>query len=383
MNAEAPLLTFVIPCLNEASTISGVIADCQKGGEQCQCSFEVVIADNGSTDGSQVIARSHGSRVINVPDRGYGAALLAGIKAAKGAYILMGDADSTYELFRAAEFIQKLQLGYDLVMGNRFQGEIEFDAMPFLHKYLGNPVLSALGRLFFGITIGDFHCGLRAFNRDAILALNLNCSGMEFASEMIIKSSLADLKITEIPTNLRPNPPGRTPHLRTWQDGWRHLKYMLSYSPKYSFLPLALILFLAAIILIFSYATQSFFLTGPNTLIFSFSCLVAALGIISDYLLTREMVYYKYLPKKTYSSNMLDYVLGLRKGTDRLFKLSAGAFVGSIFSFLYLIYLAFQGLSSVPAAGIAGFSACGFILVAFFSYLTAAKISSYRSIHCA
>ena len=379
--AEKPLLTFVIPCLNEAATISGVIADCRVGGDRCQCSFEIVVADNGSTDGSQAIAEAGGAYVVNVHERGYGAALLAGIKAAKGTYILMGDADSTYEFQMAVEFLRKLQLGYELVMGNRFQGEIAPGAMPFLHRYLGNPVLSALGKLFFGITIGDFHCGLRAFNRDSILGLNLNSKGMEFASEMVIKSSLAELRTTEIPTNLRPNPPGRTPHLKTWRDGWRHLKYMLSYSPKYSFLPLAVMLFLSALLLIAAYATQSSFLTGPNTLVFAISCLVAALGIISDYLLTREMVYSRYLLRKAFLSARLDRLLGLRNGTDRLFKISAVAFLGSLLGLAYLASLVYLGLNSVPAAGVAGSISCGLMLISTFFYLTAAKITAYRSIH--
>ena len=239
-----PLLSFVIPCLNEASTIGRVIEECKQGGLACVGAYEVIVADNGSTDGSREIAKAHGARVVEVATRGYGAALIAGIHAASGTYVLMGDADSTYEFQTARDFLAKLQQGYELVMGNRFQGRIAPGAMPLLHRYLGNPVLSALGRLFFGIKTGDFHCGLRAFNREAILGLNLNSTGMEFASEMVIKSSLMDLRTAEIPTNLRPNPPGRTPHLNTWRDGWRHLKFMLSFAPKYSLLPLAGVLFM-------------------------------------------------------------------------------------------------------------------------------------------
>ncbi|MCS5694478.1 glycosyltransferase family 2 protein, partial [Cyanobium sp. FGCU-6] len=177
----------MIPCLNEARTIGAVVDECVMGGQDVGGSFEVIVADNGSSDGSQAIALAHGAKVVDVPVRGYGSALAAGISAARGRYVLMGDADLTYEFGKASEFIRVLRQGNDLVMGNRFKGEIAAGAMPFLHRYLGNPVLSALGRLFFGIRIGDFHCGLRAFDRDAILALNLRCTGMEYASEMVIK----------------------------------------------------------------------------------------------------------------------------------------------------------------------------------------------------
>lgn len=381
MFAEPPLLTFVIPCLNEAATISSVVRDCYRGGEQCKCSFEIIVADNGSSDGSQLIAESLGAHVINVTERGYGSALLAGFKAAQGEYIIMGDADSTYEFFRAAEFIYELRSGYQLVMGNRFKGEIASGAMPFLHRYLGNPVLSTLGRIFFGINISDFHCGLRAFNRDAILSLNLNSKGMEFATEMVIKSSLAELQITEVPANLRPNPPNRTPHLNTWRDGWRHLKYMLSFSPKYSFIPVSVFLFIVSFLLISAYLAQAYIFTGPNTLVFGITFFVAGALMISDYILTREMLYYQYSVRKTYLSRHIDRFLGLQRGTDRLFKVSLLSFVFSLFSLFVLCVLTYFGISSVPAAGIAGASTCILILTSAFLYLLAAKISAYRSIH--
>ena len=378
--ASSTVLSFVIPCLNEAATIRAVIEDCKKGGESCNVSFEVIVSDNGSTDGSQAIAQSVGARVIDVPERGYGAALLAGIQAAKGTYILMGDADSTYEFAQAGQFLGKLQQGYDLVMGNRFKGRIAPGAMPLLHRHLGNPVLSALGRLFFGIKIGDFHCGLRAFDRDAILGLNLHSKGMEFASEMVIKSSLMDLRTAEISTNLRPNPPGRIPHLKTWRDGWRHLKFMLSFAPKYSLLPVAGLLFIVAILLITLYARQWGAFTGPNTLVFAASCFVAVLSILSDYLLTREMLYSSYSSRRTRASFWLDGVLGLAKGTDRLFKLAAFAFAASILGFLVLGSFAFRGFLSMPVAALVGLFACTLMLTSVSAYLTATKISSYRSL---
>ncbi|MEA5414419.1 glycosyltransferase family 2 protein [Synechococcus sp. BA-132 BA5] len=381
MQAEVPLLTFVIPCLNESRTLSSVIADCYEGGRACGCPFEVIVADNGSTDGSQEIAQSAGAHVVDVPIRGYGAALLAGIRAAKGTYILMGDADSTYEFAQAGQFLGKLQQGYDLVMGNRFKGRIAPGAMPLLHRHLGNPVLSALGRLFFGIKIGDFHCGLRGFNRDAILALNLHCSGMEFASEMVIKSSLMDLRTAEIPTNLWPNPPGRIPHLKTWRDGWRHLKFMLSFSPKFSFLPFTGLLLLMALALLFSFGLGLPPFSGPSTLVFAFSCLVACIGIVSDYLSTREMLYSEYPMRRSGISQRVDSLLGLNRGTDRIFKIAGiSAFMSSA-GFVALLVFWLQGSLSSRMSSLVTFVTCASLLLSISAYLTAAKISTYRNLH--
>jgi glycosyltransferase involved in cell wall biosynthesis len=197
---------------------------------------EVLVADNGSVDGSQDIGRVAGARVIDVPIRGYGAALIAGIRDATSTYIVMGDADDSYALDELTLFISKLDEGFDLVMGNRFQGGVAPGAMPWLHKYLGNPVLSWLGRLFFKVPIGDFHCGLRAFRTDSIRNLNLKATGMEFASEMVVKASLNGLRIAEVPTTLKPDGRSRAPHLRTWRDGWRHLVFLLAASPRWLFL---------------------------------------------------------------------------------------------------------------------------------------------------
>ena len=331
------ILTFVIPCLNEAETIGSVIQDCHTGGLNALCEYEVIVADNGSTDGSQQIARQMGAQVVDVPDRGYGAALIAGIKASGGTYVLMGDADSTYDFCQAPQFLAKLNQGYDLVMGNRFRGTISEGAMPLLHRYLGNPVLSMLGRLFFGIKIGDFHCGLRAFGRDAVQSLNLRCSGMEFASEMVIKASLMDLAMAEIPTNLRPNPPGRTPHLKTWRDGWRHLKFMLSFSPRYSLLLASASLALLALLLVVFFACRLVPFTGPNTMVFAASSAIAAMSILSDYILSREMLYQRFSRSRRSSSRGVDSFLGLRKGTDRLFKFAAIAFLLSFAGFISLL----------------------------------------------
>jgi glycosyltransferase involved in cell wall biosynthesis len=228
-------LSIVMPCLNEAETLAICIDKAKKFLSINNIAGEIIIADNGSTDGSQEIANRAGARVIHVKSKGYGSALMGGIEAAQGKYIIMGDADDSYDFSNLQDFVNALDKGYDLVMGNRFKGGIKNGAMPFLHRYLGNPVLSGLARLFFKSDIGDFHCGLRAFRKDALLTLNLQTTGMEFASEMIVKATLKELKIEEVPTILYPDGRTRPPHLRTWADGWRHLRFLLLYSPRWLF----------------------------------------------------------------------------------------------------------------------------------------------------
>ncbi len=226
----------VLPCLNEEKTIGPCVAQALETFARAGLRGEVIVADNGSTDRSAEIARGLGARVIPVERKGYGSALMGGILAARGEYIVMGDADQSYDFTQVPEFVAKLREGYDLVMGNRFTGGIEAGAMPPLHRYLGNPVLTAVGRLFFKSKCSDFHCGLRGFRRDAVLKLGLRTTGMEFASEMIVKATLFQLRITEIPTTLRPDARGTPSHLRTWRDGWRHLRFLLLYSPRWLFL---------------------------------------------------------------------------------------------------------------------------------------------------
>ncbi|HTH71026.1 MAG TPA: glycosyltransferase family 2 protein [Candidatus Saccharimonadales bacterium] len=229
-------LTILMPCLNEAATVAACVDAAQQALGDLGVPGEVLVADNGSTDGSRELAAAHGARVVPVAERGYGAALLAGIEAARGRYVVMGDADLSYDFAEAGRYLARLREGYDLVMGNRFEGAIEPGAMPSLHRYVGNPVLSGLGRLFFGSPVGDFHSGMRGFRRDAMTGLHLRTTGMEFASEMIVRASLAKLRIGEVPTTLRPDRRGRPPHLRTWRDGWRHLRFLLLYSPRWLFL---------------------------------------------------------------------------------------------------------------------------------------------------
>lgn len=227
--------TILMPCLNEAETVALCVSKARGWLEERSVTGEVVVADNGSTDGSQELARCAGARVISVPQRGYGAALLAGIENARGRFVVMGDADDSYDFSDLDAFRSALDDGADLVMGNRFQGGIEKGAMPALHRYVGNPVLSGIGRLFFGSRIGDFHCGLRAFRRSAILSLHLQSTGMEFASEMVVKATMQDFEIAEVPTTLRPDGRTRPPHLRAGRDGWRHLRFLLLYCPRWLF----------------------------------------------------------------------------------------------------------------------------------------------------
>ncbi|MBM4315059.1 MAG: glycosyltransferase family 2 protein [Deltaproteobacteria bacterium] len=229
-------LSIVMPCLNESETLATCIDKAMRFMEAHGIAGEVVIADNGSSDGSQAIAATHGARVVPVPVRGYGAALSGGIQAARGRYVIMADADDSYDLVNLMPFVEKLREGYDLVMGNRFQGGIAAKAMPPLHRYLGNPVLTGIGRLFFRSPVGDFHCGLRGFDRTALLKLDLQTTGMEFASEMVVKATLNKLRITEVPTTLSPDGRSRAPHLRSWRDGWRHLRFLLVYCPRWLFL---------------------------------------------------------------------------------------------------------------------------------------------------
>ncbi len=229
-------LTVLMPCLNEALTVATCIAKARGFMAAAGIVGEVLIADNGSTDGSQDIARRAGARVVDVPRRGYGAALIGGIEAAAGRYVIMGDADDSYAFDALQPFVDELRRGQQLVMGNRFRGGIREGAMPPLHRYLGNPVLSFIGRLFFKVPVRDFHCGLRGFDRAAILSLGLCCEGMEFASEMVVKASLRHLRIAEVPTTLSPDGRDRPPHLRSWRDGWRHLRFLMLFSPRWLFL---------------------------------------------------------------------------------------------------------------------------------------------------
>lgn len=252
-------VSIVIPCLNEAETLAAVIRKARAGFVRLGINGEVVVADNGSSDGSQALAVAEGARLVHVPERGYGAALHGGISAAQSEFVVMGDADDSYDLGTIDDFLVQLRAGADLVMGNRFRGRIMPNAMPWLHQYLGNPVLSWLGRVLFRSSVGDFHCGLRAFRKSAWQAIQLQTSGMEYASEMVIKAVLFNQRIVEVPITLYKDGRSRPPHLRTWRDGWRHLRFMLAYAPNWVFLMPGILLTLI------SAAALVWLVPGPQT----------------------------------------------------------------------------------------------------------------------
>jgi hypothetical protein len=255
---DGPELTVVLPCLNEAETLALCIAQIQTMFRAHNISGEIVVADNGSEDGSPEIAERLGVRVVQVARKGYGSALMGGISAARGRYIVMGDADCSYNFQDVPRLLEKLRQGSDLVMGNRFLGGVQPGAMPALHKYLGNPVLSWIGRLFFKAPCGDFHCGLRGFSKAAYALMDLRTTGMEFASEMVVKATLCKMRIAEVPTTLSPDGRSRPPHLRSWRDGWRHLRFLLLYSPRWLFLYPGLVLILLGMV------TGALLLPGPR-----------------------------------------------------------------------------------------------------------------------
>jgi glycosyltransferase involved in cell wall biosynthesis len=240
-------ISIVMPCLNEVETLATCIEKARRAIETEGLAAEIIVADNGSTDGSQDLARELDVRVVEVARKGYGSALIGGIDAARGKYVVMGDADDSYDFSAIKPLVDRLREGYDLVMGNRFAGGIEPGAMVWSHRWVGNPMLSAISRLFFHTPVGDMHCGLRGFRKDAYERLHLQATGMEFASEMVIKASLQRMRITEVAVTLSPDGRSRPPHLRTWRDGWRHLRFMLLFSPRWLFLYPGLVLFAAGI----------------------------------------------------------------------------------------------------------------------------------------
>ena len=274
-----------MPCLDEAGTVGTCVAKARGYLERRDVDGEVLVVDNGSTDGSPRVARAHGARVVIEPRRGYGHALRTGIREARGRYVVMGDADDSYDFTDLDPFLEKLRAGFDLVMGNRFAGGIEPGAMPALHRLLGNPVLSFLGRLFFRCPVGDFHCGLRGVRRDRIRELGLTAGGMELASEMVVKATLRGLAITEVPTTLSPDGRRGGTHLRTWRDGWRHLRFLLLFSPRWLFL------YPGILALVGGVACMLWLLKGPrgvggvmldvNTLVYGAAATVIGLQLVS------------------------------------------------------------------------------------------------------
>jgi hypothetical protein len=242
-------LSIVMPCLNEEKTLGRCVEKAKRSLRALDVRGEVIVSDNGSVDDSVAIAQRCGARVVLAERKGYGSALNAGIEAARGKFVIIGDADESYDFGELTPFLAKLREGYDLVMGNRFQGRILPEAMPPLHRYLGNPVLSGIGRILFRVPVGDFHCGLRGFRKEAALRMNLQTTGMEFASEMVVKATLLGLRITEVPITLYPDGRGRASHLRTFRDGWRHLRFLLLYSPRWLFFYPGVALLIAGLLL--------------------------------------------------------------------------------------------------------------------------------------
>ena len=367
-------LTVLMPCLNEAETLAVCIGKAKAFLDAAGISGEVLIADNGSTDGSQAIAASLGARVVPVAEKGYGAALLGGIASAQGRFIIMGDADDSYDFSALDAFVARLRDGADLVMGNRFQGGIEPGAMPPLHRYLGNPVLSFIGRLFFRIKAGDFHCGLRGFNTESIRKLGLQTTGMEFASEMVVRSALAGLRIEEVPTTLKPDGRSRPPHLRTWRDGWRHLKFLLVYNPRWLFFVPGMVL--TAVGAVFA----ALLLFGPLRVIdnlsldlntFTAACFMVVTGV---QLLTFGVISRCYAQKtgmlpSTRGSDWLSKTFSI----DRLAGNAALCFAGGVLFFGYAVlrwaYLGFGPLndSEIPRIVTLGLTLIVISLQAFFS----------------
>lgn len=341
-------ITILMPCLNEAETLAICINKAKKFLTTANVRGEVLIADNGSTDGSQDIAKAHGARVVAVPTRGYGAALKSGIKAAQGNYIIMADADDSYDFLNLTPFLTKLREGYDLVMGNRFKGGIVKGAMPLLNRYLGNPVLSFLGRIFFKTSIGDFHCGLRGFKRDSFLALELQGDGMEFASEMIAKATFKNLKITEVPTSLYPDGRNRRPHLRPWRDGWRHLRLLFLLSPRWLFLYPGLSLILIGLLL------MSMLITGPivinhiyfdiHTMLFSGFFMIAGLQAVCFAIFSKLISEpYRHTINKDFSLRIIQHFT-LERGllVGFIFLIVGG--IGACYSFWYWAHQSFGPL---------------------------------------
>lgn len=337
-------LTVVMPCLNEAETLETCIQKvhtCLKGTD---VDYQVLIGDNGSTDGSQDIARRNGAKVVDIPIRGYGAALFGAISAADSKYIIMGDSDDSYDFLGLMPFIEKLRAGHDLVMGNRFKGGIQEGAMPFLHKYLGNPVLSFIGRLFFDIPVGDFHCGLRGFSKEAFNKMDLRTTGMEFASEIVVKSSLLNLDIVEVPTTLAPDGRTRAPHLNTWRDGWRHLRFLLMYCPKWLFLIPGLVILglglVFSLLIISGPITFNNVVFDVNTLLYSSAMVLIGYEICMFYLLTKVYAVGKgLLPESKRLSSFLNF-----------FTLEKGLIIG-VLLVLTGIVLAVMSLSMWSGAG--------------------------------
>jgi glycosyltransferase involved in cell wall biosynthesis len=323
-------LTVLMPCLNEAETLAACIESARRMLAENKIDGEVLIADNGSTDGSIEIARTMGARLIHVPEKGYGSAISGGVDAARGRFVVMADADCSYDFAEVPRLLKALRCGYDLVMGNRFQGGIKDRAMPRLHKYLGNPVLTAIGKLFFKAPCSDFHCGLRGFTRDAFQRMDLHTTGMELASEMVVKAALFGMKIDEVPVTLSPDRRSRPPHLRSWRDGWRHLRFLLLYSPRWLFL------YPGSALIAFGMVATALLLPGRlgkfdvHTLLYGFSAISLGFQLLLFAVFTKVFAISEgLLPEDPQLSGILKYVR-LETGLMVGIVLTACGFAGSV-----------------------------------------------------
>ena len=383
-------LTVVMPCLNEAETVATCVRKAVGFLETSGIDGEVLIADNGSTDGSQALAERAGARVVDIAEKGYGNALMGGITAARGEFVIMGDSDDSYDFTSLMPFITALRGGADLVMGNRFKGGIEPGAMPPLHRYLGNPVLSFIGRLFFRSPIGDFHCGLRGFRRDSVLALGLQATGMEFASEMVVKATIEGQRVTEVPTTLSRDGRSHPPHLRSWRDGWRHLRFLLLYSPRWLFFLPGLVLLIAGLVI------GLLVLPGPlrvGSVTFDVDTLVAAsamvvIGFQSVLFWLFTQVYAGsegFLPTEPSVQRILGK-LSLERGIIIGFVLGLAGLAGLIFSLVYWHGAGFHSLNyehslriMVPSVT-ALIVSCQLVLGTFFLSILGIKQSPHKPI---
>ena len=297
-------VTILMPCLNEAETLAVCIRKAKAFLKENHVDGEILVADNGSSDGSQEIAKMAGARVLHVERKGYGSALISGCHAAAGKYVIMGDSDDSYDFYHLMPFMDKLREGYDLVMGNRFAGGIEDGAMPWLHRYIGNPVLSFVGRIFFQSSIKDFHCGLRGYNRESMMKLNLKTTGMEYASEMVVMAELNHLKITEVPTTLKKDGRSGAPHLRSFRDGWRHLKFLFMYAPNWLFLypgiAMLAIGLIGSTLLIVGQISLFHVVFSIHTLLYCMFFLIIGFNIIIMFLFIKLYAYnHQFIPRQS------------------------------------------------------------------------------------
>jgi glycosyltransferase involved in cell wall biosynthesis len=359
-------LSIVMPCLNEAETLATCIRKARGFLSSSGVDGEVVVADNGSTDGSREIAVKEGARLVQVAERGYGNALMGGIQAAQGKYVIMGDADDSYDFTGLMPIVEQLRLGYDLVMGNRFKGGIRPGAMPWHHRYIGNPVLSGIGRLFFRCPAGDFHCGLRGFSRAAYDRMDLRTTGMEFASEMVIKATLLGMRISEVPIVLHPDGRTRPPHLRSFRDGWRHLRFMLMYSPRWLFLiPGAILSLLGAGVI-------AWLLPGPqkvgtvyfsiHTMLYAFALLVLGFQSLLFGVFTKTFAISEGLLPRDQRMGWLETFFSLEKGLVAGVILTLAGLAGSIYAFLRWEQTSFGPLDPADIMRIAIPSVTTFVL---------------------